>query len=134
MALIIVLAKILFYLGGMVGMGAIINRAGFSTWWLLVAFIPVLNVVMLLVLAFSDWPRYRELRFQAIPGIPPDPKDGPRFIKDALWYEQHSNTEEAIRRYEKITTAYQGLPVSEDAAACIRRLNQKVADQRSEQQ
>jgi hypothetical protein len=40
----------------------IIRRAGYSGWWVLVMFVPVLNVVMLLVFAYKEWPIQRELR------------------------------------------------------------------------
>ena len=35
--------------------GRILNRAGFSPFWSLLVFIPVLNVVALWVFAFSEW-------------------------------------------------------------------------------
>jgi uncharacterized membrane protein YhaH (DUF805 family) len=39
----------------------IISRAGYSGWWVLVMFVPVLNVVMLLIFAYKQWPIQREL-------------------------------------------------------------------------
>ncbi|HLI10009.1 MAG TPA: hypothetical protein VKY65_00290 [Alphaproteobacteria bacterium] len=36
--------------------GRILNRIGFSPIWCIVAFIPLLNVIALWVLAFVDWP------------------------------------------------------------------------------
>jgi hypothetical protein len=38
----------------------IIQKAGYSGWWVLVAIVPILNVVMFLVFAFSRWPVLRE--------------------------------------------------------------------------
>ena len=46
----------------------IIQKAGYSGWWVLVGLVPVLNLVMFLVFAFSTWPVLREnerLRGQA---------------------------------------------------------------------
>jgi hypothetical protein len=40
----------------------IIRRAGYSGWWILVWFVPILNVVMLLIFAYKEWPIQRELR------------------------------------------------------------------------
>jgi hypothetical protein len=40
----------------------IISRAGYSGWWVLIIFVPVVNIVMLLVFAFKEWPIQRELR------------------------------------------------------------------------
>jgi Na+/melibiose symporter-like transporter len=34
----------------------IIKKAGYSGWWILSMFVPLLNVVMLWVFAFSTWP------------------------------------------------------------------------------
>ena len=36
--------------------GRIVNRAGYSRWWLLTMFLPVLNLIMLWIFAFADWP------------------------------------------------------------------------------
>lgn len=36
--------------------GRILMRAGFSGWWALLALIPLVNLVMLWVFAFIDWP------------------------------------------------------------------------------
>jgi uncharacterized membrane protein YhaH (DUF805 family) len=40
----------------------ILSKAGYSGWWILVGVVPVLNVVMFLVFAFSDWPVLRAAR------------------------------------------------------------------------
>ena len=39
--------------------GRIVNRAGYSRWWLLTLVIPVLNLIMLWVFAFASWPTAR---------------------------------------------------------------------------
>ena len=36
--------------------GRILNRAGYSRWWLLTAIVPLLNLIMLWVFAFASWP------------------------------------------------------------------------------
>ncbi|WP_205710903.1 hypothetical protein [Isoptericola sp. BMS4] len=38
----------------------IIQKAGYSGWWVLVGIVPILNLVMFLVFAFSRWPVLRE--------------------------------------------------------------------------
>ena len=40
----------------------IISKAGYSGWWILVSFVPLLNIIMFFVFAFSEWPVRRELR------------------------------------------------------------------------
>ncbi len=53
--------------GGLVGIGIalvifvvplvkILRKAGYSGWWILIWVVPIANIVMLWVLAFSDWP------------------------------------------------------------------------------
>lgn len=39
--------------------GRIVNRAGYSRWWLLTLFVPLLNLIMLWIFAFADWPAAR---------------------------------------------------------------------------
>jgi uncharacterized membrane protein YhaH (DUF805 family) len=39
----------------------IIQKAGYSGWWILITLVPVVNVVMYLVFAYSRWPVQREL-------------------------------------------------------------------------
>jgi uncharacterized membrane protein YhaH (DUF805 family) len=34
----------------------IIRKAGYSGWWVLVYFVPFVNIIMLWVFAFSEWP------------------------------------------------------------------------------
>jgi len=36
--------------------GRILNRAGYSRWWLLTIVVPLLNLIMLWVFAFASWP------------------------------------------------------------------------------
>lgn len=35
----------------------ILSKAGYSGWWTIAAFVPLLNLVLLYVFAFSRWPR-----------------------------------------------------------------------------
>ena len=52
----------------------VIRKAGYSGWWILVAFVPLLNTVMFLVFAFSTWPVERELAaWRAQATTPPPP-------------------------------------------------------------
>ncbi len=38
----------------------ILNKAGFSRWWSLCIFIPVVNLLMVWVFAFIEWPVEKE--------------------------------------------------------------------------
>jgi predicted PurR-regulated permease PerM len=57
----------------------ILRKAGYSGWWVLVGAVPVVNVVMVWVFAFADWPRLRTASPQAAEASPhPHPKPSPR--------------------------------------------------------
>lgn len=61
-----------FYLVILIAYIRIIQKAGYSGWWVLVGLVPGLNLVMFLVFAYSRWPVLREndlLRSQR--GYPP---------------------------------------------------------------
>lgn len=45
----------------LLGYVKIISKAGYSGWWVLIMFVPIVNVIMLLVFAFKEWPIQREL-------------------------------------------------------------------------
>jgi hypothetical protein len=40
----------------------VVTKAGYSGWWVLITFVPIVNLVMVLVFAFSDWPVLQEVR------------------------------------------------------------------------
>jgi hypothetical protein len=46
----------------LIGWVKILSKAGYSGWWVLIGFVPLVNLVMLLVFAFSDWPVLQEVR------------------------------------------------------------------------
>ena len=37
----------------------ILHKAGYSGWWCLMVFVPLVNIVMFWVFAFADWPSLR---------------------------------------------------------------------------
>jgi len=37
--------------------GRILNKAGYSRWWVLLLFVPLVNLIMIWVFAFAQWPR-----------------------------------------------------------------------------
>ena len=37
----------------------ILRKAGYSAWWVITTFIPIVNLVMLYIFAFSTWPNKR---------------------------------------------------------------------------
>lgn len=41
----------------------IIQKAGYSGWWVLMAIVPIGNLVMLGLFAFKEWPSRRELEY-----------------------------------------------------------------------
>jgi hypothetical protein len=59
---ILVIVYLVFLVGLIIATAKIISKAGYSPWFVLLAFIPIVNIVMFLVFAFSDWPVDQELR------------------------------------------------------------------------
>ena len=47
----------------------IIRRAGYSGWWVLILLVPVVNIVMIWVFAFSDWPALARARGDSAPRL-----------------------------------------------------------------
>ncbi len=37
--------------------GRILNKAGHSRWWVLLIFVPIVNLIMIWVFAFTKWPQ-----------------------------------------------------------------------------
>ena len=68
-ALVVVIA---IYVVTLIAYIRILQKAGYSGWWVLIGLVPVVNFVMFLIFAFITWPVIKEneaLRRQA--GIPP---------------------------------------------------------------
>ena len=42
----------------------VLNKAGYSGWWCILAIVPLVNLIMLWVFAFASWPSLRDQRLQ----------------------------------------------------------------------
>ena len=40
--------------------GRILKKAGYSRWWALLLFVPIINLVAIWVFAFAKWPRLEQ--------------------------------------------------------------------------
>jgi len=38
----------------------ILQKAGYSGWWCLIVFVPLVNIIMFYVFAFANWPALRD--------------------------------------------------------------------------
>ncbi len=60
------IAIVLIYLAvaviGIIAAVKIVTKAGYSGWWVLIAFIPLVGSVFILIFAFSTWPVTREVQ------------------------------------------------------------------------
>ncbi len=120
-------------IGILIVAGAIIHKAGYPLTWLLLAFLPFVNVVMALVFAFSDWPLLREIRFQKLDPANADPEDGPAFLREVLRFELEGDTAKALNRYQKLQDVFAGQPVAEDARIAWETLQEKMGQQKAAQ-
>ncbi|NUB11519.1 hypothetical protein GAY28_01620 [Azospirillum brasilense] len=59
----------------------ILKKTGYSGWWFLLSFVPVLNIVMIYAFAFSTWPRDRAV---AAPNAVPSGAGQQRSVKERL--------------------------------------------------
>ena len=49
---------LLFYVVAiMIPLGQLLRRIGFSRWWILLSFVPIINIVGLWIIAYVKWPR-----------------------------------------------------------------------------
>ena len=62
----------------------IVQKAGYSGWWVLMALVPIGNLVVLCLFALQEWPVRRELEYlrgyasaTGLPGYGPQPPGGP---------------------------------------------------------
>lgn len=58
---VILLVDLAFIVLGIVATVKVVTKAGYSGWWVLITLVPLVNVVMMLVFAFSKWPVVREV-------------------------------------------------------------------------
>ena len=47
---------------GIAAGASIVRKAGYSPWWVVTGFLPLVNVVMVITFAFADWPVLQENR------------------------------------------------------------------------
>ena len=50
------IAALFYVIATVIPVAKVLQRTGFSTWWMLLIFVPVINVVGLWIFAFGKWP------------------------------------------------------------------------------
>jgi uncharacterized membrane protein YhaH (DUF805 family) len=58
---VLLFAYIAFAVLGIIAAVKVITKAGYSGWWILIAFVPIVGSIFVLVFAFSTWPVTREV-------------------------------------------------------------------------
>jgi hypothetical protein len=58
---LLLVVEIAFAVLGIVAAVKVVTKAGYSAWWVLIAFVPIVGSVFMIVFAFSTWPVTREL-------------------------------------------------------------------------
>lgn len=51
---------IVFLVISLMVFGPVVKKAGYSKWWSLLMSIPILNLVMIWIFAFVDWPNMKK--------------------------------------------------------------------------
>lgn len=122
----------------------IFSKAGYSGWLALLMLIPVVNLIWLLIFAFSEWPIEAELarlggrsplersqRRQLAGGLvieeeTIDPSIDEMFSR-ALKLDKRGDWAEAVALYEQIAEQVQGQQDGEYAANCAKQIREKMA-------
>ncbi|MEX1015470.1 MAG: hypothetical protein WDZ31_01895 [Phycisphaeraceae bacterium] len=108
--------------------GAIFQKAGYSPWRGLLMLVPLVNVIWLIVFAFSEWPIHRELaRHRTLQGEA-TPEDFSVATAEAARLESHGDWQEALVAYDRLARL-PGNPNAEYAANCADRLRHRHKDQ-----
>ncbi|MGO8871109.1 MAG: DUF2510 domain-containing protein [Acidimicrobiales bacterium] len=47
---------------GIIAAVKVVTKAGYSGWWVLIAFVPIVGTVLMLIFAFAEWPVTREVK------------------------------------------------------------------------
>jgi hypothetical protein len=68
---VLVVIYLAIVIASIVGTVKIISKAGYSGWFVLLGLIPLVNLVMFFVFAFSEWPIQKELRHYRQGGVGP---------------------------------------------------------------
>jgi len=53
--LIVIAVLIIYFIPAIM----ILRKAGYSGWWCLILLVPLVNIIMIYVFAFADWPALR---------------------------------------------------------------------------
>jgi hypothetical protein len=73
---IILIVYAFFLIIAIVAWVKIISKAGYSGWWVLIGFVPLVGAIMFLVFAFSKWPVQQRLEAATMGGRQPIGPDG----------------------------------------------------------
>jgi hypothetical protein len=68
-----ILGLFIFLVAATVAAVKVLPKVGYSAWFAVLVWVPVVNIVMVLVFAFSDWPVDKELRRYRQGGYGPGP-------------------------------------------------------------
>jgi hypothetical protein len=126
----VIVLQIVFGVLGLACAARIVARAGYPWWYSLALLIPVLNVAVLVLFAFGEWPLEKQAFRYRMREADDDLHDPSyllkRWVKKAAALERAGQTEEAIRIYERIADT--GEPGNADLArTAIARLRSTTA-------
>ena len=107
----------------------IIRKAGYSGWWMLIAIVPPVNIVMLLVFAFRQWPIQRELaRLRVIAGSAIQ-ADFDSLVTEAVSADQTGEWIHAVHLFELVASKSPGDETRAYATDSIERIKEKIGAQ-----
>jgi tetratricopeptide (TPR) repeat protein len=106
-------------------LGEIAVKAGYPRWYRLAMLVPVLNLVVLVLFAFSEWPLEEQAYRYRMQEADEELRDPgylvKRWVRKAIAFEREGRVEEAIRLYERVAASDQA-GNAELARAAVARL------------
>lgn len=117
-----VVATLLFIFGW----ALIFTKAGYSGWLSLLLMIPLVNLIVLLIFVFGEWPVQRELQDLRVRCGLGNEDDACAMMNEAVNLEIEEKFDEAIRQYKEVIVRFRDTPMAKDAERSMAALQAKL--------
>lgn len=114
----------------------IFGKAGYrySGGMSLLMFIPLANIVMLLIYSIKEWPIERQVRDLKIRCGSANEEDAYSLISEAVRLEVKGKFDDALLKYQEVVTRFRATPAGNDAEKSIKALQTKLGELSTEKE
>ncbi len=105
---------------------SILRKAGYSAWWALLTLLPPVGLLVLILLAVSDWPVRRKLRELRVRHGIADDEELQVYLSEGCRLDRRGEFAEAMVKYQEIATRFADRPAGRDARNYIVSLRAKM--------